>query len=167
MPPNQTGEIVVRMPPVMSGYLNLPDQTAAAFDGDWLRTGDIGLLDEEGYLKIVDRSKDMLISGGLNVYPAELEKALGGVPGLEEFAVIGVTDDRWGEAPMIVVPDAAAVDMEALRACCLADLADYKRPKYVVGYGQPLPRTYSGKITKAPLREAYPQAPANALLVKK
>jgi fatty-acyl-CoA synthase len=166
LPPNAAGEILVRSPAMMSGYLNQPAQTAAAFKNGWLHTGDIGLLDEEGYLKIVDRAKDMLISGGLNVYPAEIEKTLGGVPGLAEFAVIGVPDERWGEVPMVVVPHVEAVDLAMLRARCKTELADYKRPKYIAGYGSTMPRTYSGKITKAILREIYPAVPADAVLLK-
>lgn len=167
LPPNESGEILVRMPPMMDGYLNLPEQTAAAFEGGWLHTGDIGLLDEEGFLKILDRSKDMLISGGLNVYPAEIEKVIGDICGLEEFAVIGVPDDKWGETPMIIAPDADAVNFEVLRGRCLEELADYKRPRYLLGHGGPLPRTHSGKIQKAELRRAYPVAPSNAIDLKK
>lgn len=166
LPPHESGEILVRMPPMMDGYLNLPDQTVTAFEGGWLHTGDIGLLDEEGFLKIIDRSKDMLISGGLNVYPAEIEKTIGDIAGLEEFAVIGVPDPKWGETPLVVAPHLEKVDLAALRARCLEDLADYKRPKYVVGYGGPLPRTHSGKIQKATLRAAYPEAPPQAVRLR-
>ncbi len=83
------------------------------------------------------------------------------------MAVIGIPDERWGEAGVLVVPDISAVDIEALRERCLNELADYKRPKLVVGHGGPLPRTYSGKITKAVLREAYAKPPADAVLIKK
>lgn len=166
LPAHQPGEILVRMPPMMDGYLNLPDQTSAAFKGGWLHTGDIGLLDDEGFLKIVDRSKDMLISGGLNVYPAEIEKAIGDIAGLEEFAVIGVPDPKWGETPLIVAPYAEKVDLRGLRARCLEELADYKRPRYLVGFGGPLPRTHSGKIQKSVLRKTYCEAPSHAMPLK-
>ena len=95
----QPGQILLRGPSVMAGYHNNPEATTEALSQGWLHTGDIGVLDEDGYLKIVDRARDMLISGGLNVYPAEIEAAIAGLPGLEECAVIGVPDDRWGEVP--------------------------------------------------------------------
>ncbi len=158
----RTGEIRVRGPTVMKGYLNKPEATATAMEGAWLRTGDMGCFDADGFLKVVDRSKDMLKSGGLNVYPAELERVLAGVPGLEEFAIIGVGDQRWGEVPMIVAHGSRPLDMGLLKECCLRELADYKRPKYIVEHGKPLPRTISGKILKRELRSAYPAAPGNA-----
>jgi fatty-acyl-CoA synthase len=166
LPPNQIGEILVKSPATMKGYLNLPDQTAAAFTEGWLHTGDLGFLDEEGFLKVVDRSKDVLISGGLNVYPAEIEKELGGIGGLEDFAVIGVPDDRWGEVPAIVMAGATTIDLIALRATCESRLADYKRPKFLVRHGATLPRTASGKVMKHELRSAYARAPRDAILLK-
>ncbi|MFC4313845.1 class I adenylate-forming enzyme family protein [Steroidobacter flavus] len=158
----QTGEISVRGPTVMKGYLNKPEATATVMEAGWLRTGDMGFFDDEGFLKVVDRSKDMLKSGGLNVYPAELERVLAGVPGLEEFAIIGVRDERWGEVPMIVAHGSRPLDVSKLKECCLRELADYKRPKYVLDHGKPLPRTISGKILKRELRHDYPTAPASA-----
>lgn len=155
LPANTPGEIWVRGSSIMSGYLNRPEETAKALAGGWLHTGDVGILDEEGFLKIVDRTKDMLISGGLNVYPAEIEKVIGGLDGMEDFCVIGADDARWGEVPLIVTVDIGKVDIEALRRICAKELADYKRPKYIVGHGAPLPRTMSGKITKQELRRLY------------
>lgn len=157
------GEIIVRGPMVMKGYLNNPEETANAMMGDWLRTGDVGILDREGFLKVTGRKKDMLRSGGLNVYPAELERFLAGIRGLNEFAVIGVRDETWGEVPMIVTNDPEAPDIEALRARCIADLAGYKRPKYLFKYGGRLPRTFSGKIQKHVLREEFKDPPKGAL----
>ena len=136
------GEIIVRGPMVMKGYLNNPEETANAMMGDWLRTGDVGILDREGFLKVTGRKKDMLRSGGLNVYPAELERFVAGIRGLNEFAVIGVRDEAWGEVPMIVTNDPEAPDIEALRARCIADLAGYKRPKYLFKYGGRLPHIF-------------------------
>ena len=162
---NAEGEILVRGPMVMKGYLNNPEETAQAMLGDWLRTGDVGVMDEEGFLKITGRKKDMLRSGGLNVYPAELERILAGIPGLEEFAIIGVSDEKWGEVPMIVTHDTQPVDIEALAARCLAELAGYKRPKYLLPYGGPLPRTFSGKIMKQALRETFRDPPEGAILL--
>jgi fatty-acyl-CoA synthase len=166
LPPHASGEILVRSPAVMSGYLNMPQQTAETLRDGWLHTGDIGFLDEEGYLRIVDRLKDMLISGGLNVYPAEVEKALASLPGLGEFTVIGVPDERWGEVPMLVAASLDAVDIRALRERCRSDLADYKRPKYAVSHGSDLPRTFSGKITKPLLRQMYEKVPEKAISLK-
>lgn len=155
VPPNTAGEIWVRGSSIMSGYLNRPEESAKALAGGWLHTGDVGVFDEEGFLKIVDRTKDMLISGGLNVYPAEIEKVIGGLDGMEDFCVIGADDERWGEVPLIVTVDLAKIDLEALRRTCLQELADYKRPKFIIGHGGPLPRTMSGKITKQELRKLY------------
>lgn len=159
----EAGEIWVRGASIMTGYLNRPEETAAALAGGWLHTGDVGVMDEEGYLKIVDRTKDMLISGGLNVYPAEIEKVLGGLEGLEEIAVIGARDERWGEIPILVVPSATIIDLDALRQLCRDRLADFKRPKFLVDHREPLPRTFSGKITKQPLRKLYGEVPEGAL----
>lgn len=164
--PDEDGEILVEGPSVMKGYINNPAETARTMSGTWLRTGDIGALDNEGFLRVLDRSKDMLKSGGLNVYPAELERVLAGVPGLEEFAVIGVRDERWGEAPMIVAHGAQPLDIEALKERCRRQLADYKRPRYFLDYGAPLPRTVSGKIVKRTLRAEFELAPPRAVKLK-
>jgi fatty-acyl-CoA synthase len=148
------GEILVRGPCVMKGYVNNAAETAKVMDGPWLRTGDMGVLDDEGYLTVVDHSKDMLKSGGLCVYPAEIERVLAGVRGLEEFAVIGVKDERWGEVPMIVTHSDVEVDLDGLRARCEVELAGYKWPQYLVCHPQNLPRTVSGKVMKRELRLA-------------
>jgi fatty-acyl-CoA synthase len=164
--PGEVGEICVQGPTVMQGYLNKPDETQAIMDGRWMRTGDTGFLDEEGFMTVVDRSKDMLISGGLNVYPAELERALADVPGIGEFVVIGVPDASWGEVPMIVAHNCFDLDVEVLKTRLRQELADYKRPRFLVDYGQPLPRTYSGKVQKWQLREAFASVPAQAVWLK-
>ena len=166
LPPGTPGEILLRGPGVMKGYINNPEETAKAIRDGWLWTGDTGTVDAEGFLRVVDRTKDMLKSGGLNVYPAELERVLAGVPGLEEFAVIGVSDSRWGEVPMIVTHAARTLDLALLRERCTLELADYKRPHYVVDHGAPLPRTVSGKILKRDLRIAYSAAPDHAVRLK-
>ncbi|MBA2933736.1 AMP-binding protein [Sphingomonas sp. CGMCC 1.13654] len=166
LPAGEAGEILLRGPGVMKGYINDPAETAKAIQDGWLRTGDTGVVDEEGFLRVVDRTKDMLKSGGLNVYPAELERVLAGVPGLEEFAVIGIGDTRWGEVPMIVAHGARALDLAGLRLRCTEELADYKRPHYVVEHGKPLPRTVSGKILKRDLRAVYAAVPEGAIRLK-
>ena len=142
----------------MLGYWQNPEATAAALVDGWLRTGDLARIDDEGYVYIVDRSKDMLISGGLNVYPAEVEAgARRRCPGVAECAVIGVPDERWGETPVALIGPApgAALDPAEVLAYCREQLADYKLPRYVVLREQPLPRGMSGKVLKRQLREDY------------
>ena len=153
VPTGDVGEILLAGPQVMAGYWNRPDATAETLRGGWLHTGDLGRLDDDGYLYVVDRVKDMLISGGLNVYPAEIERLLAGVDGLVEVAVVGVPDDRWGETPAVIVFSAGApVDPAAIVAACRDTLADYKQPRYLVVRDEPMPRGMSGKILKRHLR---------------
>jgi acyl-CoA synthetase (AMP-forming)/AMP-acid ligase II len=165
--PGEVGEILVRGEHVMREYWNMPDQTAAALATGWLHTGDLGLQDESGFLKVVDRRKDMLISGGLNVYPAEIENALHGIDELVDIAVIRVPDDRWGEVPMVVFhSERATADVVIdIAAVARANLAKFKRPQHAVQLDEPLPRTFSGKVAKAVLRERFPVVPATAIQV--
>jgi acyl-CoA synthetase (AMP-forming)/AMP-acid ligase II len=156
LPPRQLGEIVCRTALVMKGYWNLPEETAKAFDGDWFHTGDAGYLDEAGLLYIYDRVKDMIISGGENVYPAEVESALYGHPAIADVAVIGVPDERWGEAVKAIIvlkPDGRASEAEII-AYARERIAGYKLPKSI-DFVAALPRTPSGKILKRELRERY------------
>ena len=157
VPPGAVGELIIKGPDVMLGYWENPEATAAALVDGWLRTGDLARIDDEGYVYIVDRSKDMLISGGLNVYPAEVEAVLTALPGVAECAVIGVPDDRWGETPVALIGPApgAALDPAEVLAYCREHLADYKLPRYVVLREQPLPRGMSGKVLKRQLRDDY------------
>ena len=160
LPLGETGEIMVKGPHVMREYWRKPDITAQTIVDGWLRTGDVGLMNEAGFLKLVDRSKDMLISGGINVYPAEIEQALAGVAGVTELAVIGVPDAEWGEVPMVVAHahgDQEAV-MRALEAVGADTLARFKRPRHMVFIDTPLPRTLSGKVSKPTLRDQFPTA---------
>ncbi|MEV5550573.1 o-succinylbenzoate--CoA ligase [Streptomyces sp. NPDC052309] len=152
----ETGEVVVRGPHVMAGYWGLPEETAAAFADGWFRSGDAARVDEDGYVYIVDRIKDMIISGGENVYPAEIEDLLLAHPDITECAVIGVPDDRWGEVPRaVVVPRRGAVlDPGEVLASLTGRLAKYKIPKSVV-VADELPRTASGKLLKSRVRERY------------
>ncbi|WP_262698485.1 MULTISPECIES: o-succinylbenzoate--CoA ligase [Streptomyces] len=152
----ETGEVVVRGPHVMSGYWGLPEETEAAFAGGWFRSGDAARVDEDGYVYIVDRIKDMIISGGENVYPAEIEDLLLAHPGIAECAVIGVPDDTWGEVPRaVVVPAAGAeLDPEQVLGSLSGRLAKYKIPKSVV-FADELPRTASGKLLKSRVRDRY------------
>jgi fatty-acyl-CoA synthase len=154
--PRRVGEIVCRTALVMKGYWNLPEETAKAFDGDWFRTGDAGYLDEAGFLYIYDRVKDMIISGGENIYPAEVESALYGHPAIADVAVIGVPDEQWGEAvKAIIVPKPGSRPSEAeMIAYARERIAGYKLPKSV-DFVETLPRTPSGKILKRELRDRY------------
>lgn len=153
----EVGELIISGPEVMLGYWENPGATAEALVDGWLRTGDLARIDEEGYVFIVDRSKDMLISGGLNVYPAEIESVLAGIDGVAECAVIGVPDDRWGETAVALIGAApsALLDPAAIATVCREQLADYKRPRYIVIREQPLPRGMSGKVLKRELRDEY------------
>jgi fatty-acyl-CoA synthase len=157
VPAGEVGELIIRGPEVMAGYWNAPDATAASLVDGWLRTGDLARIDDEGYVYIVDRFKDMLISGGLNVYPAEIEIVLAGIPGMAECAVIGVPDEKWGETPVALVHPlpGATLDRETVLAHCRGRLADYKLPRHVVVLDEPLPRGMSGKVLKRELRERF------------
>ena len=160
--PRQVGEVWLRGPNVMAGYFNRPQETAAAITPDgWLRTGDGGYLDEEGYLFLTDRIKDMIVTGGENVYPVEVEEALSQHPGVSEVAVIGLPDERWGEAVKAFVVAAAGTDLRAedLIAFARERLAGYKLPRFV-DLVETLPRTPSGKVLKRELRDRERAAPA-------
>jgi O-succinylbenzoic acid--CoA ligase len=154
--PGEAGEILVRGPVVMAGYTGLPND--AIVDG-WLHTGDIGQVDAEGYLYVLDRRDDLIITGGENVYPAEVEAALLAHPAVDEAGVVGVTDAVWGQRVVAIVrlaatPGANVVDV--LRAHCQARLAGYKVPSEIRVVDEPLPRTASGKLQRTALssREA-------------
>ncbi|HWU09247.1 MAG TPA: long-chain fatty acid--CoA ligase [Streptomyces sp.] len=159
--PGERGEILVQGPHVMTGYWNRPEDTEAAFtDGRWLRTGDIARTDDDGYVYIVDRVKDMFVSGGENVYPAEVEDVLLTHPAVAECAVIGVPDPVWGEVGRAVVvlrPDTRA-DQDDILGHLQGRLAKYKIPKSLV-LTETLPRTASGKIIKPAVRHTYAPAP--------
>jgi long-chain acyl-CoA synthetase len=153
--PREVGEVWMRAPNVMAGYFNRPQETAAALTPDgWLRTGDGGYLDEEGHLFLTDRIKDMVVSGGENVYPIEVEEAVAHHPGVADVAVIGVPDDRWGETvkALVIRAPGAAVTAEELIAFVRGRLAGYKLPRSVE-FVDELPRTPSGKVLKRELRE--------------
>ncbi|MDE2436875.1 MAG: AMP-binding protein [Sphingomonadales bacterium] len=165
VPLGETGEILVKGPHVMQGYWRKPEATAQTIVDGWLRTGDLGMMNAEGFVRIVDRSKDMLISGGINVYPAEIENALAGVEGLADYAVIGVPDAEWGEVPMLVAANGGdhAALCEAIERVGRPALARFKQPKHLVLLGEALPRTLSGKISKPALRQRFPKVPEGAL----
>jgi fatty-acyl-CoA synthase len=157
VPVGEVGEIQVAGPNVFSGYHGLPDASAAALTADgWFRSGDLGYLDDEGYLYVADRVKDMIISGGENIYPAEVEDLIMSLPGVSGVAVIGVPDQKWGEVPWAVVTLAPGTELgdEQVRAALDGRVAKYKIPKHVVVIDI-LPRTASGKIRKVVLREMH------------
>ncbi len=150
------GEIVVRGPQAMRGYWNRPEATEQALRGGWMHTGDAGTMDEAGYLYIQDRVKDMIVSGGENVYPREVEELLYQHPAIAEAAVIGVPDPMWGEAvkAIVVLREDHQATAEELMATFEGKLADYKRPRSV-DFVDALPRNPSGKILKRELREVF------------
>ena len=150
----QSGEICIRGPNVMTGYYRQPEETARAFTADgFLRTGDIGIMDEQGYTRIVDRKKDMIIVSGFNVFPNELENVISTCAGVLECAVVGVPDEKQGEAiKVFVVRRDPAFSEEDLMAFCHANLTGYKRPKYIE-FRDELPKTNVGKILRRALRQ--------------
>lgn len=157
LPPGEIGEVAVRSPMVMRGYWNDPEATGAVLSDDgWLRSGDAGYMDEDGYLYVHDRIKDMIVSGGENVYPAEVESVLYGHPDVAEAAVIGVPDETWGEAVhAVVVPRAGReIDPDALIAWTREGLAGFKCPKSVER-SEALPRNAAGKVLKRALRAPH------------
>jgi acyl-CoA synthetase (AMP-forming)/AMP-acid ligase II len=157
VPPGTVGEIVARTEHVMQGYWNLPERTAEALRDGWLYTGDLGYLDERGYLWVTGRKKDVIITGSEHVYPSEVEAVLRLHPAVEEAAVIGVPDAHWGESVCAVIVPAAGRQPAAdeLVAFVRARLADFKRPRYVI-FTDDLPRTGpTRKVQKAALRERY------------
>jgi long-chain acyl-CoA synthetase len=155
--PDEVGEIWVRGPNVMLGYWNRPDATAAALADGWYRTGDIARMDADGYLFMVDRLKDMIISGGENVYSIEVETALTAHEAVLEAAVFGIPDARWGEAVHAVVTlrEDATVEPAALEAHCRDHIAGFKVPRSIVISPDPLPKSGAGKLLKHQLREPY------------
>jgi fatty-acyl-CoA synthase len=145
------GELQVRGPNVFAGYWRDPEATAAAFDGGWLLTGDVAERDEEGYYRMCGRLKDMYISGGENVYPAEVESVLHEHPAVADAAVVGVPDERWGEVGVAFVVAAGETSEEALIEFVRTRLARFKAPK-AVRFVDVLPRSAMGKVAKEELR---------------
>jgi long-chain acyl-CoA synthetase len=156
-PAGQSGEIQLKGAMVMAGYWNRPEDTAAAFTKDgWLRTGDVGYIDEEGYIFIVDRVKDMVISGGENIYCAEVERVLGELPGIGECAAFGIPDERLGEL-LVAVVRAENLGEQQVKDWVGERLARYKAPGHVAFLSDPLPRNHVGKVDKIALRAAWPK----------
>ena len=160
LPAGEPGEIRISGPGIAAGYWNDEARTDETFGGGWLRTGDVGVVDEHGALRVVGRLKDMIISGGMNVYAAEVERAALTVPGVVEVAVIAVPDDEFGETPALLLRATGPLTEEAVLEHCRARLASYKVPRYVVFAHDPLPRTPSMKIDKAAIRARHTDIPA-------
>jgi long-chain acyl-CoA synthetase len=157
VPVGDVGEIWIRSGMVTAGYWNKPEATAEAIvDGGWLRTGDAAFQDDEGYIFLFDRFKDMIVSGGENIYPAEVENAMADHPDISEVAVIGVPDERWGETPkaIVVLRIGSAVTQQELVEFTQTRLAKYKCPTSIE-FTDVLPRNASGKVLKKDLRQVY------------
>jgi fatty-acyl-CoA synthase len=155
--PGEQGELVVRGPGVTPGYWKDPDSTALAIRDGWLHSGDVGVADAHGRVTFVDRLKDLIISGGINISPVELEAAIGALDGVAEVAVIPAPDPRFGETPAAIIVTDPGRDIDEARVVshCESMLADYKVPRYVVLRADPLPRLPSGKIAKQLVRHEY------------
>jgi acyl-CoA synthetase (AMP-forming)/AMP-acid ligase II len=154
--PEEIGDILIRGPSLMTGYWNNSAATVEALRDGWMHTGDVGFFDSEAFLFIVDRKKDMIVSGGENIYSREVEEALLAHPAVLQAAVIGVPDPRWGEsvkACIVLRPDCAASEDELI-AHCRSQIASYKKPRSV-DFLEALPRLFNGKIDKKELRARY------------
>jgi o-succinylbenzoate---CoA ligase len=155
-PPGEVGEIVVRGPSLTPGYLDRSDATAYAWRGGWFHTGDLGRLDEEGYLYVLDRRDDLIVSGGENVYPAEVEATLLAHPAVADAGVVGLPHETWGQVPVAVIQRRAGVEATAedLIGHCAAHLANYKVPR-AIHWRDTLPRNAAGKLLRRLLRENW------------
>ena len=154
LPLGEIGEIIARGPNIMQGYYNMPEETAAALRNGWLHTGDMGRFDEDGYLYIVERKKDLIIRGGFNIYPRDIEEVLNRHPAVIESAVVGIPSERMGEEVKAFVVTRADVDAKTLKAFCRESLANYKTPSEIE-FISSLPRNAVGKIDKKELRRSH------------
>lgn len=159
--PGETGEILMRSPAMMQGYWRNPEETARTIRDGWLYSGDLGMLDERGMLTFIDRLKDLIISGGLNISAAEVERVVTEFPGVTEALVIAAPDPKFGETPLAVIHGPNEIDVPALIKHCDANLANYKVPRYVAFSPEPLPRLATGKLSKPAVRERYADAHAH------
>ncbi|WP_020661478.1 class I adenylate-forming enzyme family protein [Amycolatopsis benzoatilytica] len=154
-PAGQPGELVIRGPGVTPGYWDSPEVNAEVFRDGWLHSGDLGVTDEDGRIRFVDRLKDLIITGGINVSPVELEQVVDAIDGIAESVVIAVPDPKFGETPAVIAHAAPGVSEADVVAACSEVLADFKVPRYVVLREEPLPRLPSGKISRTAVREQY------------
>jgi acyl-CoA synthetase (AMP-forming)/AMP-acid ligase II len=151
------GEIAIRCDGQMLGYLDDPEATAQKVRDGWVHTGDVGRIDANGFLYVLDRLDDMIISGGFNIYPSELENAIAAHADILEAVVFGVPDEHWGETPLAlcVVADGAAITEQDVIALCVGSLGSYKKPSKVILTAEGLPRSPTGKVQRKVLRESY------------
>ncbi|MRG84885.1 class I adenylate-forming enzyme family protein [Salinibacillus xinjiangensis] len=152
--PGESGEIIAKGQNIMKGYWKNPKATEETIINGWLYTGDIGMKDDEGYIYIVDRKKDMLISGGINIYPREIEKVIEDFEGIKEVAVTGMADEKWGEVPVAFIVSDQSVSTEELKSWLANRLAKFKLPKEIIKVNE-LPRNTTGKIQKQNLKTTY------------
>ncbi|MES2095654.1 MAG: AMP-binding protein [Pseudomonadota bacterium] len=164
--PDEPGEIVMRSPGMMKEYWRNPEETAKAIRGGWLHSGDIGMLDENGMLTFVDRMKDLIISGGLNISAAEVERVVCEFPGVVEALAIAAPDAKFGETPFVIYHGPAEIDVAALIRYCDTNLSNYKVPRYVAFSADPLPRLATGKLSKPAVRQLYAGAHAQLARVR-
>ena len=157
VPPGEEGEIALRCEGQMTGLWDDPAQTAERLRDGWVLTGDIGRLDENGYLYVIDRKDDMIVSGGFNIWPAELERVIGVLPGVREVVVFGAPHERWGETPVaeVILEPGATVSAEEIIRACRDQLGSYKQPRRVVFRSEPFPRSPVGKLQRKVIREPY------------
>jgi acyl-CoA synthetase (AMP-forming)/AMP-acid ligase II len=154
--PGEPGEVIVAGRHIMKEYWNREKATAETIRNGWLYTGDVAVIDEDGFIYIQDRTKNMIISGGENVYPAEIENVILQHPEVAEVAVIGLSSDKWGESPLaVVVPKSESLVKEDIIGHCKGKLAAFKMPKHVE-YVDEIPRNPTGKVLKRILREEFP-----------
>lgn len=158
--PGEVGEVHARGLQLMLGYWNKPEATRDSFDGEWYRTGDLGHYGEAGDIRIVDRKKNMLISGGVNIYPAEVERALAQIPGVVETLVLGLPSERWGQEVAAIVYGPSITDGSGVLERAREMLGAYKAPKHLRLSPQPLPRTASNKIARTGLQELFEKLPS-------
>ena len=152
------GDLSAAATNLFRAIVQLPEKTAESFHGEWFSAGDMGLRDEDGFYQIVDRKDNMIITGGENVYPSEVEEVVGSHPDVYDAAVIGLPDDKWGErvAAIVIKKPGAELDAETLRAYCKDKIAGYKRPKDIIFIeSDGMPRTATGKILHRILRERF------------
>ena len=152
--PGQAGEIAIKGPQVMAGYWQRPDETARVMTADgYFKSGDVGIMDERGFFKIVDRKKDMILVSGFNVYPNEVEEVVSSCPGVLECAAVGVPDEKTGEAvKLVIVKKDPALTEAQVQAFCKENMTGYKQPR-VIEFRSDLPKTPVGKILRRELRE--------------
>jgi fatty-acyl-CoA synthase len=153
--PGESGEVILRGPAMTPGYWGDPETTSKAIRDGWLYSGDLGVKDAEGRLRFLDRLKELIISGGINISPAEIEQVIAAVEGVVEVVVIPAVDEKFGETPAAIVTVDQDVSEEQVLAACKGQLADYKLPRYIVIRHEPLPRQPSGKLDKREIRAAY------------